>query len=230
MSPAPQSKGVPFGSAMPTTSWTEVRRAAQGGDTQASASLERLCRLYWYPLYALVRGLGNSHDDAQELTQGFFEHLLGQQLLARADQMRGRFRNYLLLSCKSFIRDEWRKRNAIKRGGAAVIFSIDAQEADNADTRYRFEPVDKLDAEKIYQRRWALTLLAAALNRLEAEFKAADKAEQFTAMKPLLNPASSETTYAALAATLGVTLDTARVAVHRFRRRYREMLCAEVAE
>jgi RNA polymerase sigma-70 factor (ECF subfamily) len=210
-----------------TTHWSVVAAAGRNDTTRAHDALARLCQTYWHPLYAYVRRLGNSPHDAQDLTQEFFARLLAKNYLANADESRGRFRSFLLASLKHFLVNEWDKARAQKRGGGQVPISIDVG---FAETTCHFEPADTTTAEKIFERRWALTLLDQVLRRLRNEFVASGRQELFEQLKPTLTEASHSVRYAEIATRLGTTEGAVKVAVHRLRQRYRELLRAEIAE
>src|SRR5271155_2907054 len=150
-----------------TTRWSLVLAAGQRSSPQSSAALATLCENYWYPLYAYVRRRGHDSDEAQDLTQAFFTRLLEKNDLAAADPERGRFRSFLLASLKHFLANEWDRARAEKRGGGRSVLSIDFG---TAEERYRAEPSHELTPEKIFERRWALTVLDHALKRLRTEF------------------------------------------------------------
>src|SRR5688572_1037436 len=156
-----------------TTHWSVVLLAGGETSTEADRALDDLCRAYWYPLYAYVRRQGRAAEDAQDLTQEFFARLLERKHLRLADPERGRFRTFLLSSLKNFLINEWEKSRAAKRGGASVTFSLNEQDADG---RYVMEPVDGLTPDRIYEKRWAVTLLANVLARLRQKYLAANKA------------------------------------------------------
>ncbi|MFM8469787.1 MAG: RNA polymerase sigma factor, partial [Limisphaerales bacterium] len=146
-----------------TTRWTQVVAAGRGSDSApARTALEQLCRAYWYPLYAYVRRQGHAPHDAQDLTQEFFARLLERNALGAADRERGRFRSFLLVALKHFLRDEWDKLRAQKRGGGQALISLDAGDA---ESRYALEPADTLTADRIFERRWALLLLDRAVQQ-----------------------------------------------------------------
>lgn len=213
-----------------TTHWSVVLAAGRTADTtQARDALARLCQTYWHPLYAYVRRLGNSPPDAQDLTQEFFARLLAKNHLADADESRGRFRSFLLASFKHFLANEWDKAHAQKRGGGQIPIPIDVAGAET--TCHSFvEPADPASAEKIFERRWALTLLDQVLRRLRNEYTSSDRAELFEQLKPTLTEASRSVRYAEIAERLDTTEGAVKVAVHRLRQRYRELLRAEIAE
>ena len=209
-----------------TTRWTMVIHARQQHSADASAALEQLCQIYWYPLYAFVRRQGHGPHDAQDLTQEFFARLLAKHQLDTVDRAKGRFRSFLLASMKHFLANEWDRRNAQKRGGRQTHVPIDAQ---SAEERYRLEPADTQSAEKIFERRWALTLLDRVLELLKAEAEEAGKSAQFDQLKVALTGDRLSVPYAELARRLEMTGGAVKVAVHRMRQRYREALRAEIA-
>ena len=210
-----------------TTHWSVVLAARDSASPQARAALAELCRTYWYPLYAFVRRKGYSSHDAQDLTQAFFARLLEKNYVAQADRGRGRFRSYLLMALTHFLADEWDKARCVKRGGGREIISFDAA---TAEERYRLEPVDQLDAAKLYERRWVTTLFDKVLARLEDEFRDAGKGERFDGLKSSLLAEPDGPGYAALGAQLGLTESVVKQAVHRMRRRYRELFREEIAQ
>jgi RNA polymerase sigma-70 factor (ECF subfamily) len=222
------SPGLGAGSAaFVTTHWSVVLAAGRADTTRARDALARLCQTYWHPLYAYVRRLGNSPHDAQDLTQEFFARLLAKNYLASADESRGRFRSFLLASFKHFLANEWEKARAQKRGGGQIPISIDPVAA---ETGCHFEPADPATAEKTFERRWALTLLDQVLRRLRQEYAATGREELFGQLKPTLTEASRSVRYAEIATRLGTTEGAVKVAVHRLRQQYRELLRAEIAE
>ncbi len=209
-----------------TTHWSVVLAAAHEEAPEAAAALERLCRTYWYPLYAYVRREGYSPADAQDLTQEFFARLLARNSLAQVGPQKGKFRSFLLAAMRHFLSDQRDRDCAAKRGGGVEVLSLDAQKAEES---YRLEPVDRLDAEMIYERRWAMTLLKQALDRLRAESEAAGKAEWFDRLRGFV-AGESEATGAKVAAELGLTETAFRGAVHRLRQRYRALVREEIAQ
>ena len=209
-----------------TTHWSVVLTAGSSDTSHAQGALEKLCRGYWYPLYAYARRRGHSVEDAQDLTQEFFARVLERQWLARADQAKGRFRTFLLTAMERFLANEWHKVRALKRGGGQHIIPI---QFDTAETRYGVEPVDTQTPEQAFEYRWALTLLEEVVSQLEAEFYARDHADLFTTLKPCLVGDRAAQPYTELAAKLGMEEGAIKVAVHRLRQRYRELLRAEIA-
>jgi RNA polymerase sigma-70 factor (ECF subfamily) len=203
-----------------------VRAAGQGSTTHACAALGKLCQIYWYPLYAYVRRRGHSPEDAQDLTQEFFARLLENQLLASADPQLGRFRSYLLTTLNHFLANEWKKTQAQKRGGGSQTLSLDWAAAEQ---RYDLEPADNSAPDKIFEKQWALTLLGEVLNRLEREYQSAGKQALFAALKQTLMGVRESLPYAELARALGLSEGAVKVAVHRLRKRYRELVRDEIA-
>ena len=167
-----------------TTHWSMVLSAGRSRSREADRALATLCENYWFPLYAFVRRAGHSAEDAQDLTQEFFVRLLAKNYLATADRQRGRFRSFLLGAMKHFLANQERHESAQKRGGHRSTISLDFH---SGESRYRqIEPVDNLTPERLYERRWALTLLDLVLNRLREEFRAAGKLELFDTLKQFL--------------------------------------------
>lgn len=210
-----------------TTHWSVVVAAGRNDTTRARDALARLCQVYWQPLYIYVRRLGHPPHDAQDLTQEFFARLLEKNYLAAADESRGRFRSFLLAAFKHFLANEWDRARAQKRGGGQVPISIDLSAS---ETSYTFEPADTATPEKAFERRWALTLLAQVLRRLRGEYVRTGRQTLFEALKPTLTEPSQSVRYAVIAANLGISEGAVKVAVHRLRQRYREVLRSEIAE
>jgi RNA polymerase sigma-70 factor (ECF subfamily) len=208
-----------------TTHWSVVLAAGRSDAPQAKESLEKLCQTYWYPLYVYARRRGYAEPDAQDLTQEFFARLLKGDMLCRADQQRGRFRSFLLTSMSRFLVNEWDKSRALKRGGGQVV----SLPFGAADERYRWEPADNVTPEQSFEWRWALALLDQVMNRLCADYAEQSKAELFEVLKPCLLGERSAQPYAMLASKLGMTEGSVKVAVHRLRQRYRQLLREEIA-
>lgn len=209
-----------------TTHWSVVLAAGHGDTTGAHDALAYLCQTYWYPLYAYARRRGCSPPDAQDLTQEFFARFLEGNWVAKADRQRGRFRSFLLSAMKHFMANEWNKAQAQKRGGGQPVRSLND---DSAEHRYRLEPAEKATPESLFERGWALTLLEGVLARLEEEYGRTGKQAWMAAMRPALTTDRGAIDYAAMAPKLGLTETAARVAVHRLRQRYRQLIRAEVA-
>ena len=220
---APGAVGQPL---FATTHWSEVLAAGQGDTPQSAAALERLCSTYWYPLYVYVRRQGYDVADAQDLTQGFFAHILSRSFLRLASPAKGKFRSFILGSLKYFLADEWAKLQAQKRGGGHAPVFLDAQ---TAEARYCLEPVDSMDAERLFERRWATALLDRVLERLEEEFSKAGRQPVFDQLRGFLLGEKGSATYAEIAAASQMTEGAVKVAVHRLRQRYRELFREEVA-
>ena len=210
-----------------TTHWSVVLSAGETDSPTAAQALDQLCRTYWYPLYAFVRRKGHNPHDAQDLTQAFFARLLEKNYVAQADRERGRFRTYLLAALTHFLADEWDKTRRLKRGGGREIISFDAT---TAEERYRLEPIEKLDAAKLYERRWVTTLFDQVLARLEEEFRDAGKGKSFDQLKGSLLAEETGLSYAELGTQLSLTESAVKQAVHRMRRRYRELFREEIAQ
>lgn len=210
-----------------TTHWSVVLSAREEDTTRSAEALEILCRAYWYPLYAFVRRQGHSPHDAQDLTQEFFARLLEKGYLHSADQAKGRFRSFLLVALKRFLANEWDKARAQKRGGGR---SAIPWETDLAERRYVGEGSDQLSADRIYERRWALTMLDQVLARLRNEFAAAGREQEFDQLKQFLTASRGEIPYADVAKALSMKEGAVRVAVHRLRRRFRELFREQIAQ
>jgi RNA polymerase sigma-70 factor (ECF subfamily) len=210
-----------------TTHWSVVLAARDESSPDSAAALEALCRAYWYPLYALVRRQGHTPCDAQDLTQEFFARLLAKDYLSSAAREKGRFRTFLRVALKRFLANEWDRVRRLKRGGGQAPRSLDTAMAED---RYQAEPGGGLPPDCLYERRWAMTLLEQTLSRLRAEHTAAGKAAEFERLKGVLMAERGAIQYGALAAALGLSEGAARVAVHRLRKRFRELFRAAVAD
>jgi len=204
-----------------------VLSAARNDTPKSQAALEKLCQAYWYPLYAYVRRRGHPAQDAQDLTQAFFARLLERNWVGDADRERGRFRTFLLTAMSRFLADEWDKVRAQKRGGGIAHLPV---QLDTAETRYGHEPVDNCTPEQCYERRWALALLDTVLQGLRAEYEREGNGELFATLNSSLIGGRESQPYVQLAAKLGMNEGAVKVAVHRLRKRYRQLLRAEIAE
>lgn len=207
-----------------TTRWSVVVRAQSPATAGADESLESLCRQYWPPLYAYVRGRGHPPHDAQDLTQQFFARLLEKNWLAPADRSQGKLRSFLLTAMKRFLANERDRSQAAKRGGLHTITSIDSEEGEQL-----LASAATLPEEPAFDRAWALTVLQATLRRLRAEYEQAGKAHEYERIKPALTSLRGEIDYDAIAADLLVLPASARSMVHRLRKRFRELFREEVA-
>lgn len=222
---ASQPNALPNG-AFVTTQWSVVL-AAQGDSPAVAEALEKLCRTYWRPIYSFVRREGRTVEDAQDLTQDFFLRLLERHDFNAVRREKGRLRSYLLVSLKHFLINERQRALSIKRGGGRVILSLDeilARERNDP------EPEDALTADRIFERRWALTVLERVLDELGKEYESAGNGPLFDRCKELLADESRQISQAEVASSLGMTENAVKQAYHRFRRRYRELLREEIAQ
>jgi RNA polymerase sigma factor (sigma-70 family) len=202
--------------------------SAQSQAPGSKAALAELCRLYWYPLYAYVRRRGHTPEETQDLTQGFFLHLLEHKTLGRADPLKGKFRSFLLGSLQNYLSSEAERARCLKRGGGVEFISLDLQDAEDL---YRLEPADHLTAEAIFDARWAMTLLDEAMTRLGSEYAEQGKAATLQALKPFLDPTNVQVlpSYEQLANQLQVTLGAVKTLIHRLRKQYTTLLREQVA-
>ena len=209
------------------TRWTLIAEANGPDRALARAALEKLCAAYWYPLYAYVRRRGQSPEDAEDLVQGFFLQLLERDYFAAASRERGRLRSFLIHQMDCWLADAARRDSAQKRGGGLKPLSIDAS---RAEADYAAEPFTSETPESLYQRRWALTLVAGALRELETLCAADGQAAAFALLQPALTePTAAAIDTAAIAGTLGIPRDQVRLRVHRLRARFRDVLLQHVA-
>lgn len=212
--------------AFATTHWSVVL-TAQERSPAADAALEKLCRTYWWPLYGFVRRNGFGPEEAQDLTQGFFALLLERRDLDVVRREKGRLRSYLLVSLKNFLAKARRRELTLKRGEGRALVPLDELIArEHAD----LEPADNLTADKIYERRWALTLLEQVLTRLESEYRSAGNEKLFNCLKEFLSDEPSRRSQAEVAAELGITENAVKQAFHRMRQRYRQLLRDQIAQ
>jgi RNA polymerase sigma-70 factor (ECF subfamily) len=207
-----------------TTHWSLVLAARDRAEPGAADALASLCALYWYPLYAYVRRRGHGPDDAHDLTQELFARLLEKDFLAGVDRGKGKFRSFLLAACTHFLANERDRVRAKKRGGGRTVFSLDAADAEG---RYRTEPAGGLTPEKLFERRWALAVLQQVMGRLRAEFEAKGKGHMLDRLRGFL-VGERGTGYRQAADVLGLSEGAIKVAVHRLRQRYRELLHEEI--
>jgi RNA polymerase sigma-70 factor (ECF subfamily) len=212
-------------SQFPTTRWTLVVAAANPHRKEARSALISLCENYWYPLYAYLRRRGYPADEAQDLTQDFFLRVLEGRYLDRADPGKGRFRSFILTSLKFFVADEEDRRRAHKRGGGAVV----PFEFSSGEDRYQREPAHDETPERIFERRWALSVLDRVVENLRKEFLHHGRPEHFEQLKVFLL-SKSDAPYAALARGMNTSEGALKVAIHRLRKRYRELLRQEIAD
>ena len=210
-----------------TTHWSVVL-AARGTDSSvALQALERLCQTYWYPLYAFVRRQGYSAQDAEDLTQGFFERVLEKEYFTDVDQSKGRFRAFLLAALKHFLSESRKRERAIKRGGGKPMVCLDAQ---TAEERYRLEPTDTMTPDRLYDRRWALTVVENAVVRLRQEYAAAGKGELYENLKSQLPGAAEGLSHAEVGCRLGKSESAIKTEALRLRRRLADFVRAEIQQ
>ncbi len=217
----------PSARAFATTRWSQVLAAGAGDVNLSREALAELCRTYWYPLYAFARRKGHSPQDAEDLCQEFFLQLLEHDWLARADRSRGRFRTFLLTMLTRFMANEWDKASRQKRGGHLRQLPLTI---DDAERRFSREPINSGSPEQQFERQWALTVLDRVLGRLQADYAHRDQNALFEALKPSLVGSREVQPYQRLAADLGMTEGSVKVAVHRLRQRYRQQLLDEISQ
>jgi RNA polymerase sigma factor (sigma-70 family) len=210
-----------------TTRWSLVIAAAKTPSPQARGAMEELCGDYWYPVYAFIRRRGEQVADARDLTQEFFARLLEKDYLEAADRERGRFRTFLLTAVSHFLSNERERAHAQKRGGGVVPLSLDFE---RGEARYQLEPTDPWTAEKIFDRRWALTQLDQAVALLKQDYAAAGKGALFEELKLFLTGDSGTPSYEDSAARLAMSPGAVKVAVHRLRQKYRDSLRQLIAQ
>ena len=215
--------------AFPTTRITLIEAARGEPTSEARDALSVLCSAYWYPIYAYIRRLGYGQEDAEDLTQGFFARVLEKQYLRDFERARGRFRSFLLAALKHFVANERDWLRAQKRGGALPMLPLD-DVLRSAEHRYSLEPRHDLSPERLFERQWALALLTRAEERLRAEAERDGKAIQFTRLKSTLTAEDQSDGYRTIAGELNTTEGAIKVAVHRLRRRFRELLREEISQ
>jgi RNA polymerase sigma-70 factor (ECF subfamily) len=216
---------LPGSSQFPTTRWTLVVAAGDSRPKEARSALVSLCENYWYPLYAYLRRRGYSADEAQDLTQEFFVRVLEGRYLDRADPEKGRFRSFILTSLKFFVADEQDRHRAHKRGGGVLV----PLEFSSGEKRYQREPAHEETPERIFERRWALSVLDRVVEKLRDEFTQHGRPEHFERLKVFLL-GQSDAPYAALAREMNTSGGALKVAIHRLRKRYRELFRQEIAD
>ena len=210
------------GGVFATTHWSVVVQARDSQSPEAAQAMERLCRTYWYPLYVFVRRKGYSHENACDLTQAFFARFLEKRYLRSVDAQLGKFRTFLLTSLTHFLADEWDKSQAQRRGGGRPILSLDEAAAEE---RYLLEPVDHTTPERLFEQRWAQTVLSAVLDRLASE----SEEKRFETLKGFLLEDQGGVSYEEAASLLGVSVPAVTSAIHRMRGRFRILLYEEIA-
>jgi RNA polymerase sigma factor (sigma-70 family) len=216
------------GARFQTTRWTVVLLCA---DNQAPASTKGftgLYKIYWYPLYAFMRHRGHSPEDAEDLVQGFFLHLVEHKTLSRVDRSKGKFRSFLLASLQRYLSDELDKARCLKRGGKTEFVHLDLE---GAEDRYRVEPVDTLSPEKIFDARWAMALIGEAMNRLNRQYASQRKSATFQALRTFLDPINTKSfpSYEEAAAQLKVSVTSVKTLIHRLRKQYTAFVREEIS-
>ena len=215
------------GGVFATTHWSVVLAAGRGEDADAAEALEQLCRTYWYPLYVFIRRRGHDPEDAQDLTQEFFARFLRKEYFRLADPARGRFRTFLAHALEHFLVNEWKRARRVRRGGGTAPLSL---EIAGVEERYARESAATMSPEEAYGRRWATTLLDQVLDSLQQEYAQANQERAFQELADLLWGKDRSVSLAEVGARLEMSEGATRVALHRFRRRYRERLRAAVAQ
>jgi RNA polymerase sigma factor (sigma-70 family) len=211
-----------------TTRWSVVLVSAQSQAPGYKEALADLCKLYWYPLYTFIRYRGHSSEDAQDLVQGFFLHLIEYKTLSRVDRSKGKFRSFLLASLQNYLSNEADRARCLKRGGKAEFVYIDLEEAEE---RYGLEPVEELTPEKIFDARWAMALLGEAMKRLGREYVAQGKESTFQALRLFLDPINTKRlpSYEEVAAQLEVSVGSLKMQIHRLRKQYAATIREEIS-
>ena len=231
--PAKASSDSPVSSALSrspvfgTTLWSIVLAAGNPNHPGSAAALDRLCRMYWYPVYAYVRRKGRIAAEAEDLTQEFFSRLLGKGFPAGVQREGGKFRSYLLRALDHFLINEWRRDQSAKRGGGTTVFSFDGVDA---DARYRLEPADAATPESLFDQRWATAVLDKVRERLRQEYARQGKDALFAALEPCLTGAPELLPYPELMARLDLKASALKMSVHRLRKRFGELLREEIAQ
>lgn len=209
-----------------STHWSVVLAARNNSSPDAHAALEELCGAYWHPLYAFVRRQGHGPEDAQDLTQEFFRHLLDKDALTGVDPRKGRFRSFLLASIKNLLANHWHRERAQKRGGGTLLRSLDDS---SGEDHYPVEIARTLSPDKLFDRRWAETLLERVLIRLREDWNARDKLQRFDTLKVFLVEPRGDVSCGDVAAHLGITVPALRSMLHRLRQSYRQIFTQEIA-
>jgi len=228
MYPPDQPRGsdsTAHGAQFAATSWTDVLAAQRSGSPEAAVALEKLCRAYWYPLYAYIRRKGYDPYKAQDLNQEFFYRLIKENYLGAVDRRRGRFRSFLLAAVNHFLSNQRDHERAAKRGGGQTLISLDDTEAED---RFKLEPASDQSPEKIFERNWFLTLFDQALQRLREEQAAAGRSDLFDSLKPFVVDDAASGEYQAVAQRVNMTPNAVAVTVHRLRERYKKLVHDEV--
>jgi RNA polymerase sigma factor (sigma-70 family) len=223
-----QSSPVGGANRFHTTRWSVVLLSAQSRTSGCQEAFAELCRLYWYPLYGFIRHRGYSSEDAQDLAQGFYLHLIERKTLSRVDRSKGKFRSFLLASLQNYLSNEAERARCLKRGGKAEIVYLDIE---GAEDRYGMEPVETLTPEKIFDARWAMALLGEAMNRLNREYMAQGKTTTFEALNVFLDPINSKElpTYEDVADRLKISVGSVKTLIHRLGKQYTAFVREEIS-
>ncbi|MEZ5326201.1 MAG: sigma-70 family RNA polymerase sigma factor [Verrucomicrobiales bacterium] len=211
--------------AFPPTQWSVILSASDDDSEIRSQALEHICQCYWHPIYAYARKRGFSPQDAEDITQDFFGTLLETKGLEQAEAQRGKLRTYLLVRLRNFMANEWRRRKTKKRGGGAAVLSLDL---DEAEQRTCLEPADHLTPEAVFERHWATTLLNTVMQRLQEAFEADGKGENFRVLKDYIARGDHDRKYLEVSEQMGISENAVRLAIHRLRKRYRDLLLQEI--
>jgi len=209
------------------TRWSVVMKARDKDAPEARAALSELCRMYWYPLYSFVRRSGYGHHEAEDMTQGFFQHLIGRDGFAHVDPAKGRFRSFLISSMKNFLANERERAGAKKRGGGQIHVSIDMADADG---RYSCEPADNSTPESIFDRQWAMAVLERVINVLKKEYGDKGRGDIFAALQDSITGSAAEASYTEIAKRLDTSEGNLKIMIHRLRRRFGETLRGEILQ
>ncbi len=210
-----------------TTHWSMVLLSTQSRTLGSHEALAELCRVYWYPLYGFIRRRGHNPEEARDLTQGFFLHLLEGKALTRIDPQKGKFRSFLLASLQKFLASESAREHRLKRGGSVEFVSIDAQDAEGC---YQLESVDPLTPEKMFDARWATALLGQAMSRLEEEYAARGKSSTLETLKAFLDVVNGKEPppYEQVAVVLQISIGNVKALIHRLRKQYTSLVREEI--
>jgi RNA polymerase sigma factor (sigma-70 family) len=211
-----------------TTRWSVVLVAARSQTPGYKQALADLCKVYWYPLYAFIRHRGYSPEDAQDLVQGFFLHVIEYKTLSRVDRSKGKFRSFLLASLQNYLSNEADRVHCLKRGGKTEFVHIDLEKAEDC---YELESVEELTAEKIFDARWAIALLGEAMNRLSREYMTQGKESTFRALRAFLDPINTKRlpSYEEVAAQLEISVGSLKTQIHRLRKQYTATVREEIS-
>ena len=210
-----------------TTLWSQVVAASDPEKSQGWDALQMVCERYWYPLYAFARQKGNDRETARDLVQGFFERLLSREYLAQADPKRGRFRSFLLGAFKHYMQNQWAKQRALKRGGEAMLLSLDALQGEE---KLAAETWQAADPEHAFERRWALSLLEEVMSTLRMQWESEGRLDEFQRLKPHMLKDAGQERYQDLANDLGLSEAAVKMRVKRLRESYRDLLHRKVAD